>query len=115
MIRKFRAFGISGRWRGPCWEWLQYLEGYTTGDARSPAREDMRKKAKTVAVVRLTDLAPRNDPTGGAGKLRFGEPSPPPTAEEPRPAEQPDPPVKKAAAWKRTPRKDPKGRTRDLS
>jgi hypothetical protein len=46
-----------------------------------------RKRSKPAKkdVILLKDLAPRQDVTGGAKKLRFGEPTPKPTAARKRP------------------------------
>jgi hypothetical protein len=39
-------------------------------DAKPPKK---RPRANAEAIVRLEDLAPRKDPTGGSGKVLFGE------------------------------------------
>jgi hypothetical protein len=74
-----------------------------------------RRTGKSREIVLLADLAPRKDPTGGAGKLLFGEHLEPMTAAGTCPAGRPGRPARRSEAT--TPRKVKGGRARvqDLS
>jgi len=67
-----------------------------------------RKTDKGRGLVLLADLAPRKDPTGGAGKLLFGEHLAPL-------AERPGLPARKSVATRRAKAKGGKVRGQDLS
>jgi hypothetical protein len=74
-----------------------------------------RKTGKGPEIVLLADLAPRKDPTGGAGKLLFGEQLQPVTAVQTPPVERPVRPAKKSAAARRAKVRGGKVQGRDLS
>jgi hypothetical protein len=74
-----------------------------------------RKTDKGRALVLLADLAPRKDPTGGAGKLLFGEHLSPVAAPQMPLAERPGLPAKKSVATRRAKAKGGKVRGQDLS
>lgn len=84
-------------------------------DLRAMRQKSARKTGKGREIVLLADLVPRKDPTGGFGKLLFGEQLQPVTQAQTPLADRPELPARKSAAARRTKVKGGKVRGQDLS